>query len=808
MVFRRAPTAARRVCQSCRVEWGKAGAVRRRVMRGRRPHSSLDGVTQGLITVALVWQALWVLSQSQLWPTEQPTPATTTVMWLLIGAWATLAVAHGSGRYVASGVRVNVVLLVVAVVVLNWTQVRSTAPDWQVVAELAALAAGASALLVSFRWGLGITLGLSALFVRDVLVATGAESPRPSVGLVLNLSYVLAIGLSSVAVTRVLKRDAAAADEAADDLIAIERQRLTTEQVERELRMTERMLHETVLNTLVAIARGGLAGSTALGQALRERCVEAARLLSFLRGRSTAMDITVPSTGDLARDLADMDADLRAAGVAVTWHGSSLGEVPREPYLALRTAVAEALSNARRHADASTCSVVARVSRRSGRLRVRIVVRDDGRGFDPQGRSHGFGLTEAIRRPLVEVGGTAEITSEPEAGTSVVLEWRQRNDHRYSLSTVSPASLAIPVLSALGLYATVLLIATGDSYPSTARNIGAFALFITGAVLVGVRTLRGRLPWPVVLTVAALGWIVYALQSSATASPGSVNGWASPAVAALFMVTAATGPRWGWLALVGSWMAFQGDPLHEITQPGTVIILVGALLGRSTRRNTRLAWDRRLEQASQAAVAQVSQDRVDRLSARYEPLVHSHAQDLLEGIASGQVKAEDPRVTSAAALEERFIRNVMLCDPDADPIHALASRLTLTAHGRGVLLDLDLTDRTVPEVAIGAPAVTSFLWAVNHAAPARFEGGQGLGSTARFSSRVEGQGELGEVMVLRLLTPLSNDAPASGAAPAQAGALLDPEDLAGSLWLWEATIPLSAPAAPAAPAASAGETVR
>jgi signal transduction histidine kinase len=81
----------------------------------------------------------------------------------------------------------------------------------------------------------------------------------------------------------------------------------------------------------------------------------------------------------------------------------------------------EALTNARKHAQAERISVELR--RRRGE--VRLEVRDYGRGFDPAAVSVGSGPSERVglagmRERVVMLGGELEIQSEPGSGTSVI----------------------------------------------------------------------------------------------------------------------------------------------------------------------------------------------------------------------------------------------------------------------------------------------------------------------------------------------------------------------------------------------------
>jgi signal transduction histidine kinase len=86
----------------------------------------------------------------------------------------------------------------------------------------------------------------------------------------------------------------------------------------------------------------------------------------------------------------------------------------------LYRAAQEALTNARRHAQAGHVSV----SVEFGRSGARIVVADDGRGFRPQPAgppgSSGYGLT-GMRERAALVGGTMEVESRPGGGTHVTV---------------------------------------------------------------------------------------------------------------------------------------------------------------------------------------------------------------------------------------------------------------------------------------------------------------------------------------------------------------------------------------------------
>ena len=94
-------------------------------------------------------------------------------------------------------------------------------------------------------------------------------------------------------------------------------------------------------------------------------------------------------------------------------------EVPPAIQTLLYRTLQEALTNVLRHAGAKRLSVETAVSWRG----IRLVVEDDGRGFDPSlvgSAGRGIGLTN-LRRRLESVGGRIEIHTAPAAGARLTV---------------------------------------------------------------------------------------------------------------------------------------------------------------------------------------------------------------------------------------------------------------------------------------------------------------------------------------------------------------------------------------------------
>lgn len=106
-----------------------------------------------------------------------------------------------------------------------------------------------------------------------------------------------------------------------------------------------------------------------------------------------------------------------AAGITIDVAVDHLPDLPHEVELVVFRVVQEALTNVARHSGASHASVVA--SAHGGRLR--LVVEDDGRGFDATQPTRRLGLA-GIRERCELLGGSLRIDSSPGAGTALTVD--------------------------------------------------------------------------------------------------------------------------------------------------------------------------------------------------------------------------------------------------------------------------------------------------------------------------------------------------------------------------------------------------
>lgn len=215
------------------------------------------------------------------------------------------------------------------------------------------------------------------------------------------------------------------------DASAAERERLLLAAVrasENERRRIARDLHDGVVQDLAGISFA--ASATARDVADRPevaRRLEAlgAGVRASLRAlRSLLVEIYPPDlrTEGLAAALDDLLAPATASGVQVTLDVADTAHVREEAVALVWRVAQEAVRNALRHGRPAALQVRVDIDAD----RVRLVVADDGTGFDVrrEPREGHLGL-RAMRDLVAETGGLLDVRSAPGAGTTVTLEVAQ-----------------------------------------------------------------------------------------------------------------------------------------------------------------------------------------------------------------------------------------------------------------------------------------------------------------------------------------------------------------------------------------------
>jgi signal transduction histidine kinase len=232
-----------------------------------------------------------------------------------------------------------------------------------------------------------------------------------------NIAGLLLFPLVAGVAAATLRKSAREAERASQSEFALRLERETEQRLADERVRQYRLLHDTVLSTLSAIARGGLDHRA---PEVQKRCADDADLL---RGLITGMAHDTPTS--LASALAEVSRAHADLGLVVRQQYDALPDsLPPEAIEALAHAVREALNNVAKHAKTRDAWVTATGDDLGG---VRVTVTDRGRGFDGSTTRGGFGINQSIRGRMREAGGDGHIRSWVGEGTEVGLEWPTKN---------------------------------------------------------------------------------------------------------------------------------------------------------------------------------------------------------------------------------------------------------------------------------------------------------------------------------------------------------------------------------------------
>lgn len=242
---------------------------------------------------------------------------------------------------------------------------------------------------------------LGVLVVNTVLIddavheagATGSLIGDLAWGYVFSMVFVAAAGMGLRA-ARILDATraeayAATAAAAAEQARAVERSRF------------DALTHDSLMSTLLVAARHGSSP---------ELAAEARKALTSISADERPEMVAWP---EFVEAIGDVESACTITG--------ETAPLPGEVAEALTLATAEAVRNARRHAGADARVSVAVTA---GADDVRIVIADDGPGFDPTTVAPArLGIALSIRGRMQTIDGIAEVKSSPRTGTEVVLSW-------------------------------------------------------------------------------------------------------------------------------------------------------------------------------------------------------------------------------------------------------------------------------------------------------------------------------------------------------------------------------------------------
>lgn len=498
-------------------------------------------------------------------------------------------------------------------------------------------------------------------------------------------------------------------------LVARERQDLMVKRtVARSTAEDARVVHDTLINTLGAIASGGSAlGDTALVRERSARDVEAVEAL--LEGHLEDLEgfqLAIPRDMELRRTGLD--------GEELEWYAA---QVPERAARAVRGAVQELIRNAVKHSGAHRVDVDIR---QEGSALI-VTVSDEGAGFDGRliagrglaesvvarardadvdvtiGTGHGTGTTVTL---TVAFGGAraARIESADSSpdSNSIVEQIRRTAGWTWAIVMVGFGAASVAVNgsgSALSAYA--MLIVVGG------LSLAAWGLCRRGASLPRWLTVLILLGIPVAFLMG-LGGIDF--------GRGNADGWSTiamtPLLVVLLVTTRSRTPFFigiGLLALtaaattyfVGS-AAANGAAIIPLDAATQLAVLAAWLvlhhviddIGAKHMRIQRTLAEDRMERAARDTVATAR--------ARWTASGVRTSLEVVRQIARGEVDPGEHRVRAQCAEAERYLRQVLLLSPELVHLGPWIVRALADARSRSVSLNVrgfaeDVSDEMLAE---------------------------------------------------------------------------------------------------------------
>lgn len=330
---------------------------------------------------------------------------------LLTVAMTALSVA---GRSVIGFARAYLVVVLAAVATwpLGWqSNEPATGSPW--LWMCLGVASVWAALVIGTKWGFIYAIVTGAIFAGVRLTPSGQAISLVSA---MQDMLVLVINPSAVIIGISLLTDSIRQLNATAGAFQHQRARAAVEEaLVEERRRLDSIVHDEVMTTLVNAAMNGTRRDPRVTELARHAISQL-----DLAGETgeDRVPVTVEHLGWLVKDvvtslLPDAEVKLEVSEPELL--------VPAAVASAVGQACREVAMNTARHADAHHVTVLIGDANAPG---VRVVVTDDGTGFDPDlVPGDRFGLQFSVLERMQAVGGQADVRSKPGHGTTVELVW-------------------------------------------------------------------------------------------------------------------------------------------------------------------------------------------------------------------------------------------------------------------------------------------------------------------------------------------------------------------------------------------------
>ncbi len=526
---------------------------------------------------------------------------------------------------------------------------------------------------------------LHAVIVSSLLMAPVAFGPRRGVPVVVALSVMLAgervakvgilqsIGEAGVfAVTGIagcvlyyLLKLAVTRMERASARTWLARERAAVEErraMERE--RWDRLIHDKVLGAL------RLAGTGRLDKGAQNLAAEA---LAGIDGRDGE---PIPALAE------EIPAIAARAGLTLTMSGEVTVD-DAAVRAALLSATEQAMANVRQHSGQDTVAVSLARDGTDESL-VSVVIADPGRGFGPdQIRADRRGLSQGIVGALGWVGGMADISSTPGAGTRVRLSVRDRSAGSTEAGGLPNLRIFAPMIGigALSLGAHIFIAALHlESVRSVAVSVLCMILIPVLSFAVAVVPARARYVVPMALAMSTIPFVLTVNLRNPTA--GNWDTWYVGAMLAFIgTVTFRFSPAWGAasVALTGGGSALAQGLIGEVNwtelwtslPPLVAMVIAGTVTRRGLDATAAYVTEATAEQGRLAIEEAAAQARTLETEARSAALRRDVAPMLRRLTTAGHLDESERRrcleleaaardqLVAAPLMDERFAEQVL-----------------------------------------------------------------------------------------------------------------------------------------------------
>lgn len=663
-------------------------------MTGTIPLAYLS-MRRGLITFALIWQGAWLLADPLLWPTgvgsllEDVLLGCTWASWLII---LVLMLKSRAPKRVNSALQVivglNLLLLVGSASAMAIHSIGPGENEWFLAASLFNLAAGTAGIMIRDPWQWlvvgGIVLVEVVIFVFLGLIESGDLRLNSAI---LYPLYALAMGVAAASAQRMLLRRATGLDDMQQNALQRAVSSKTASEIDSYVESLKRQIHETVLNTLIAISRGSLNDSQESRRLIRERSAESASILLTLSRPRMVNPMT--QVEGIVVPLQDLFAECSERGIAVRVLGAVEATPPPHVAANVITSVREAIINALRHSGMTKLTI-----RIDLRPEFCIEISDDGIGFDAQKILPGFGLTS-----LLKSNSDLNISCESDYSTGSCVRIRvirkKRNTRDEQGVQGNPTlPLVLPILSAWFTFSALSIALTWSQFGAPFFNLVALLLYAAIVVLAIKQSRTGPLS-PSLIAVGSLSCVlIYYLADQSGAMIGTPwTEWSSEAIGVFFLALAAAGPWWGWIAVGSVWLLIQQNFPLEFIAPGFLLIMAGAFLGMQLRRTSRIRMAAMDKSTAEAVSIELSEMLTASKIEKALGEVPESTIFLLKEISNGSRDAWAKSVQNECAVAESHLRRTIFSTrTKMEPIAVLADDLSQQALTQGLLLDFSLEE--------------------------------------------------------------------------------------------------------------------